>query len=279
MSEQTLSYVRIPWDDQLPIETLYQIDRSIIRFGDAIPYILLEAFELDDVADVRIVPLKRFLFESSNGGDSAVNEHHSAGIYAYASPHHNARPCYANVRATCLAMACGLHSQRFYGDVFVSMFGSVSSSMCDRRMMNMSLRQEDVALACFSPDLRSIIASQLVSSSRLENATILFPPFITPCLLDAAKLNYHDAVMIKLLGSVMHSDTGMEPQEPCHDAEIDKCEQNINHNHSAESRTVPSEETRVAVTLCLYCRCPSNNLCTFCRAAYFCATRTCRDDW
>lgn len=87
-----------------------------------------------------------------------------------------------NVRATRLAMACGLLSARLYGDVVVARSGSNSLAIHDIH-----------AAACLSPDLRG--------------------QAVPEWLADAAMHNYHDAEILERLAEVMTERQATDDEE------------------------------------------------------------------
>jgi len=293
------SYVMIPWAVTSPLETLSFQENQDTRAGDCMPHILQHALRLDDVSDVRIVPLKRTALQCSSTATGCED----AGLYAYVTSDQSIQSC-PNIRATCLAMACGLHSRRFYGDVYVSMLGyGKSSSSNNRIMMNLSMQKEDVESVCETPDLRNSIIRDIRCTSVYDHSTNnSSPSIILPCLLDAAKQNYHDAAMIQRLDAVMQSSTHSSKDSRLYDKRKDTDEfmqaENEDQNQfdviSLESsppvsptsdietsmKQLIDKSKTVQVTLCLHCRRSSNTLCTLCQAVYFCdAPRTCREDW
>jgi hypothetical protein len=163
-----------------------------------------------------------------------------------------------NVRATRLAMACGLLSLRFYGNVLVVRgFGG---------------RWEDLALdsiegaACLSPDLRASIQKEI--SRHSEGSKELKP---TPTwLANAAQNNYHDAAALALVAKAM--DAGLQEEEEDSDADGES-------SGTSEVDTAPATSTKTKESstefvaknpLCLHCRSMASTLCPDCDGAYFC---------
>lgn len=100
----------------------------------------------------------------------------------------------ANVRATRLAMACGLLSLRFFGNVLL--------------VRGFGFRWEDLSLndirgaTCISPDLRNCI-QQEVSNNGNNKSVKPIPRW----LADAAQNNYHDKAALAEVARAM--DGGM----------------------------------------------------------------------
>ena len=148
------------------------------------PLILQDRLEIDaTVADVRVIPLKRLSLQSSPTTRGHLHydtvSDDTAGLYAYVSSHPGSIQ-YPNVRATCLAMACGLHSRRFFGDVYISILGysNTSSDATSRHIRNIDLRQEDIAVALVTPDLRKSVVSQLRPVSKQSSSIHPSFPFV-----------------------------------------------------------------------------------------------------
>eukprot|EP00804_Cyclotella_cryptica_P030742 CCRYP_009171-RA/>CCRYP_009171-RA protein AED:0.09 eAED:0.09 QI:474/1/1/1/0.33/0.25/4/1551/468 len=203
-----------------------------------------------------------------------------------------------NLRATRLAMACGLHSQRFTGDVYLSRLGYTSSGL-----ENIDVSLADIEMALYSPDLRIKHFKEIMWSSRggeEECANAVVVVTVPEWLCAASQRNYHDGA------SMMALAVAMTRRETIEDDDDDKEEEDSLSSSPSDSnseRDVAPEKsnpipnaTRVVraaedsptipelpkhVTLCLYCRRPASTLCTGCQGAYFCdEPRRCKiDGW
>ena len=111
-----------------------------------------------------------------------------AGLYAY---HNNPDVEHReNIRATRLAMACGMLSLRFRGNVLlVRSFGG---------------RWEDLSLdsiegpSCISPDLRWLVQDEIAHDMGAD------PTSIPSWLAGATQHNYHDRAALALVASAMN---------------------------------------------------------------------------
>jgi hypothetical protein len=168
------------------------------------------------------------------------------GLYAYSTGQGS-----PNIRATRLAMSCGLFSLRFKGDVLLF------------RHFGMSLSLSDVyGAACVSPDLRASIQRELGS--------------ITPIpqwLIQAAQQNYHDAVVLRDFAQVMIA-TSPENQNSTGKnslvANIDGEEDGGNSDGVDDTEDDATRQFIAKSPLCLECRRSSNVLCPDCQGCYFC---------
>jgi len=163
----------------------------------------------------------------------------------------------ANIRATRLAMACGLLSQRFYGNVLlVRGFGG--------RWVDLSLGEIKGA-ACTSPDLREAIQAEVAKTGLQLIETI--PSW----LADAAQQNYHDKAALDQVARAMDFDVTRSESESSEESESD--------SDSIDSDTklqISSSEFVAKSSLCLHCRALANSLCPDCEGAYFCpAPKSC----
>ncbi|MGK3754635.1 MAG: hypothetical protein ACI8RD_006944 [Bacillariaceae sp.] len=144
-----------------------------------------------DAMDDRIeVPLLR----PGNSADSP-------GLYAYYRSYGRlkSQPT-SNVRATRLAMAFGLMSLRFHGDVVIA------RSHPSARPRWSDVTVEDLRGACISPDLRSKIQNELVCGIG-DDDDAREDMEVTPLWIkNAAQKNYHDAVAIARLRKVMKNE-------------------------------------------------------------------------
>lgn len=279
-----ICFVRIPWEPSKPLENLHlELSSADECCGDQIPGNIIkyvEAVEKEQFS-VEALPLRRMASHDmvAQGNESALN---LAGLYAYyvAPTSETNLELQPNVRATCLSMACGLYSQRFFGDVFVSRLGYFPDNQGAYRMSNWSLTALELRYACETPDLRVEIIQKLFQDEPIEEASL--PLWLT----EAAKENYEDAAAISLLSSAMLQGKNMKFRNSNYpESSIDEsgyesdsssvaCEsesKNILAGKDGEFCATSSKICFVTkVPLCLHCRCPSNNLCPFCHGAYFC---------
>lgn len=179
----------------------------------------------------------------------------SAGLYAYSS----ATATEPNVRATRLAMACGLLSLRFMGDILLirskGSFGHVDLTMA-----------EIFGACCCSPDLRNDIQLEMSASSEIPEYLAL-----------AAQNNYHDSIALAHFAAVMsvdepfadkdsENDDGISSaSDQSHSINVSMADKGLQQENVAKSQFVARS------SLCLHCRGPSTSLCQGCQGAYFCA--------
>ncbi len=191
-----------------------------------------------------------------------------AGLYAYYNvPHFKAGQ--ENLRATRLAMACGLLSLRFYDQVLlVRSFGG--------RWQNLE-ESEIYGACCISPDLRLEIQAAIADSLDIETNSPA-PEW----LANAAQNNYHDGAELAKVISAMNPtlDENGADSDSDHDNDNDEPD----HEKEANAATTTSLDATVFVAvkspLCLHCRRLSSDLCEICEGAYFCSkdNRSCRND-
>jgi hypothetical protein len=252
-------------------------------------------------------------------GSSSRTEHENnktAGLYAYfhiPSPQRRTHSI-RNVRATRLAMACGLHSTRFYGPVVL-----VRSFGCSYNFMNLSIN-EIWGACCISPDLRHSILHDIASTmgflkdgntdnnnnggGRVEGG-IEVPEW----LADAAQQNYHDEAELNKVIQAMNPpdcDVVDEDDEDCDD-NGSGCDDGSNvweqknttmkhssivilssHSRSTThtNNTIITAEFVAKTPLCIHCRRSSTattavQLCNVCEGVYFCSSNNCckEDGW
>lgn len=171
----------------------------------------------------------------------------SPGLFAYHNPT-SKRKTPPNIRATRLAMACGLFSMRFYGTVL----------LIRRPLKDVTdfLTAEQIETACSgSPDLRSTILSSLGMGN-----------WSTPrWLLQAAQSSYHDQSALEKLAAVMQNSDESDDEEE--GSEDDDSLDRLIERHEGEGGL---HEFVSTVPLCLHCRRPASELCTGCHGVYFC---------
>jgi hypothetical protein len=222
------------------------------NFGDAIPsYLQSRAEELNAVL-VETALLR--------------NSESVSGLYAYSfSNIAQSSPSHPNIRATRLAMACGLHSQRFTGDVYIGRLGYVADLVGHTKLMNLDLCIHDVQNACdYSPDLRhEILAAfnvdgDVASPEWLENA---------------AQRNYHDGASLAALATAMTRAEIADDDEESDEA-ASLCSDETTPSSMPEQ---PVQTVLTKIPLCWHCRGPASTLCPGCDAVYFCdASRRCQ---
>jgi hypothetical protein len=235
----TTSAVLVPWDESQPLESLTVATKSISS--------LIHATDTINVVCTLVIrPTED-----------------EPGLYAHHYSHHittTTSSCTIggmdeenlqgpNIRATRLAMACGLFRFRLSGNVFLTRgtLGCTSGGI---------LLLEDVLGACsVSCDLRWVKP-------------------LPHWLGNAAHHNYHDALVISRLATVMsrsdqdsdQSDTDVDDSEGDDDQEYNGSLMGSSNNR----RSVRMNEMVTTVSLCLHCRKPAAQLCPDCRGAYFC---------
>ena len=247
--------VKISWDDSLPLtveEILYNDGGGVgtntsnkpeQQFGDLIPsYLQLRAEEQNAVL-VTTALLR--------------NSEIAVGMYAYSlSNISHAATSHPNIRATRLAMACGLHSQRFTGDVYIGRLGYQH-----RKLMNLNLSIHAVQNACErSPDLRH----ETLAAFNIDG-DVSSPEWLE----NAAQMNYHDGASLSALANAM---TRAEISDD--DEESDE----VASSCSDDTTSSMQEQTVLTkIPLCWHCRGPASTLCPGCEAVYFCdASRQCQ---
>ena len=276
----SILYVKIPSDISRALETLVldlSADGSGLLVedtaGDQLPSHLKKDVD-EEIFTIETAPLKRMI----NGAQEDAED--NAGVYAYyysSTTGSELGRLDANVRATCLAMACGLHSQRFYGDVFISRLGYYSTGVQDGvKLTNASFTAKEVEFACQTPDLRLDIIETITGISKND---ISLPRWIT----EAARNNYEDSAALSVLASVMKTDKEIPSQ---HESmlggesgyESDVGSSSDSDDEMADNSKQSSREFVTKVPLCLHCRRPSSNICPICKGAYFCASpSSCKD--
>ena len=242
----------------------------VIYFDSSIP---LESHTLPTWGDPNSLQenIKSLLREKSDYLETPLlrHQHHVAGLHAFYNVPEQ-REGKENIRATRLAMACGLFSLRFWGNVVI--------------VRSLAGRLEDLHVdsifgaCCISPDLR--LESQIVLGKQGSGRPLDAPPNIPDWLADAARQNYHDRAVLERLALVMK-----EPRKDYDDSDDDSWgndgDDKIKQSSSVdESIALPSEiigDFLAKSSLCLHCRGPSNCLCKDCDGAYFCPEpRPCR---
>lgn len=197
-----------------------------------------------------------------------------AGLYAYFNNHFHGvskeeEIRTANVRATRLAMACGLLSLRFFGNVLlIRGFGFGFQD----------LRRDDIeAATCISPDLRECIRVEIAGRNK---ETIIKP--IPSWLANAAQNNYHDKAALAEVARAMDCG-GQEEEDDEFDNASDEEEERVVEKKKKRSPTAHDKAEKPAEfvaksSLCLHCRSLVSTICPDCEGAYFCCTpkKSCR---
>ena len=182
-----------------------------------------------------------------------------------------------NIRATRLAMACGLLSKRFCGNVlFVRSFGGRWEDLTTEMIRG---------ACCISPDLRTEVQDAL--SKRTNNGcggddntpAASIPP---SWLADATQQNYHDGAELAKVFRAMNIE-GQQDKDASNGAKgniENSANNNSYENGDDEKKNKSNLRNPLFVAkspLCLHCRGPTNSLCNDCKGAYFCdPPRGCR---
>lgn len=235
--------VKIPSDPSLPLSE-ENLDSTK---GDAIPSYLDSQTNDDVVVDTTVL---------------IRHSHKSAGLYAYSiSSTSFSRQDVPNVRATTLAMACGLHYKRFMNDVYIGRLGHNAVS----GLTNFDVLGKDIHTAVLTPDLRETFIAEM--SQNMSNGGDICVEISPDWLCSGAMENYQDG---KLMASLVAAMTRSE--EHCDDSDSSTLESESDSNLKNDDIQVgPCRKTLIAnMTLCLHCRQPATTLCIECNEAYFC---------
>jgi hypothetical protein len=233
------SVVCIPPSPSCPLQDIlidYESEDNEQQFLSSVQHKVLFLDQHDDEDPENVIPT--LLIRPSDG---------SPGLFAYHNPTSN-RTNPPNIRATRLAMACGLFAMRFHGTVLI----------LQRPLKNAidALFATQIEMACCgSPDLRSSILSSL--GVKDCNA----PRW----LLQAAQGNYHDQSAVQKLASVMQNRDNSSEEEEESDDEMQATKLDKQPSDDGERR-----EFVTSVPLCIHCRRPASELCTGCHGVYFC---------
>lgn len=257
--------VKIPCDDnhQLIEEEIVPSTTNEVH-GDAIPTYLLTTHTTNQGGDnntiIDTTPLLRF--DKLSAGLYAHSISTTSKLQASSTP---------NIRATRLAMACGCHSQRFIGDVWVGRLGYHLPDGCI--LTNLDLFISDIQVAAeISTDLRS----SFVDAVNIMNMNIQQKNKVTEWLGNASKKNYHDGESIAALANAM-SRVDVEDEDESESDESttsDNCSSNddddVKDDDNQTSNTLSA--TLAETTLCIHCRRPASILCMKCGGVYFCGS-------
>ena len=251
--------VKIPCDinEQLVEE---ELPSTIVDGGDVIPAYLQSTHVKEGGSDVIIDTTPLIRLDKS-----------SPGLYAYVissvcKSGYNSTP---NIKATRLSMACGCHSNRFVGDVWIGRLG-YSNDNNGYSLLNIDISISDIHFAAeYSPDLRIAIQQemQLLMKSKVSK--------VPDWLGYASQKNYHDGASIQQLAVAM---TRADIVSESSDNDDDSSSSSSVENESSENNgSKISEEVKATqdvsltkTTLCLHCRGPASTLCQDCGGAYFC---------
>ncbi|KAL7451826.1 hypothetical protein ACHAWC_003608 [Mediolabrus comicus] len=249
--------VKIPWDDAIPlaVEEIRTDDDN--NFGDVVPSHLQSRVE-----EQKAVLVETALCRITND---------VPGLYAYSfsclSP---SAPIHPNIRATRLAMACGLHSQRFTGDVYIGRRG-----YCDTKLRNFDLCLSHVQNACiYSPDIRAETLAALLSVDG-DNVDASSPEWLE----NAAQMNYHDGANLAALANAMtRTDTVVDDKEEDCDDESATVSSSCSEDGDEITSSNQEQKALTQIPLCWHCRGPASTLCEGCGAVYFCdpSSRRCQ---
>jgi len=250
------------------------------RGGDAIPSYLRavrvkeSAIEGNDIL-IDTTPLIRMAYPT--GGQKYANTQSMAGLYAYSvSSTSQLESSCPNIRATRLAMACGCHSHRFEGDVWVGSLGYPTGQKDGCALTNLDLSASDIEFGSqYSPDLRRNIVDEMQQNKNKEVVSV------SEWLGNASQKNYHDGASLAALAVAMTRADVMDSEEEDTDQDSsssDSCsstassmnekDEAIDYNQTSKVKTSPSALTETK--LCLHCRGPASSLCEDCGGAYFC---------
>jgi len=275
-----VSFVLIPSDSSTTLQTLlfepsHKNDRKTL-VGDQLSCYLQNQIKGSD-QQIQVTPLKRI---EDNVSPS------TAGVYAY-YVHNNENQAIGNKRATILAMACGLLSRRFWGDVYISRLGYFTDGENEcRHLKNLSITSEDIKIACFAgPDLR--VGSLSANYSNINHNDIKLPNW----LVNAAKSNYEDSASLNALVSITKSEKNVDTAVSQNSLDNDIHNDVVTYlRKDKKNDFIQIEPTKLDTDqavrkalktkpLCLHCHRPTDTLCPDCGAAYFCdAPRTCITD-
>ncbi|KAL9191343.1 hypothetical protein ACHAXT_001049 [Thalassiosira profunda] len=263
-----LRIAKIPFDESVPLSEEKVLlpsrdngnaDGALGQRGDIIPSYLQTCATAAGIEGsvIDTIPLIRMTHPTSGSSDSPES---LAGLFAYTiSSTLQSAPSLPNIRATRLAMACGLHSQRFVGDVFVGRLGYLPQPNGGYALSNLDLSLADIESAArYSPDLRSVIVNVLQEE---EEASLCIPEWLG----NASQKNYHDGASLAALADAM-TNANVEDS----DEEGSSASDNSSEPSSLAKKDKETEKPLTETTLCLHCRGPASTLCEGCGGAYFC---------
>ena len=309
---KSFTFILIPFDESKPIQEI-EFEYPITQIGGDLLPLHLKSFLDEDVYQIEATPLKRmspppkqYQQQSHQFYDEQLFLD-ASGVYAYHCLNSDTNPKYANIRATSLSMACGLLSQRFYGDVFLSRLGyfqNYHDSNNDIIMMNTSIMLNEIKYATYvSPDVRRSIVETLLEQRQRKNDNnesnnnndeerekVVFPDWI----LEATRSNYEDAAALSFLAETMNRQNHQNDDESSSINKNNIIDNNDDttvgddstNQNNLETKPIVTTETKSSVksvvvqtSLCLHCRRPSKYLCPNCEGMYFCESpRSCQQD-
>jgi len=207
-----------------------------------------------------------------------------------------------NIRATRLAMACGLMSMRFHG-MIILVRSNPTASVGRKRWFDVTA--DDIRGPCeVSPDLRTTLQAEALQQLLLHHQlSTTMTTCTTPLWIkNAAEQNYHDAAVLARMAEVMDSSShetktnaddnnseieseGNDDNDDDDDSTDDDENNNGNDNSTTTRKSIQlsnkkqiktniDSRRRMAVKspLCLHCRRSANHLCEGCQGAYFCCS-------
>ena len=257
-------------NQQLVEEELDKLPSTIVDGGDVIPTYLQSTHVKEGGSDVVIDTTPLIRLDKS-----------SPGLYAYVissvcKSEYNTTP---NIRATRLSMACGCHSNRFVGDVWIGRLGySNDDDGCG--LSNVDISISDIHFAAeYSPDLRISIQQEMQQRMKMEVSSVpdLEVSSVPDWLGYASQKNYHDGASIQQLAVAMtRADVVSESSDDNDDDDSSSLSSSVenessnNGNKISEEVKATQDESLTKTTLCLHCRGPASTLCKDCGGAYFC---------
>eukprot|EP00956_Cyclotella_meneghiniana_P013413 scaffold19369_cov59-Cyclotella_meneghiniana.AAC.3 len=244
--------VKIPSNRSLPLSEV-NLDSTK---GDAIPSYLDSETNSDAVVDTTVL---------------IRHSQESPGLYAYSiSSTSFSTQDVPNVRATTLAMACGLHSKRFVNDVYIGRLGHNETGLT-----NFDVLAKDIRKAVLTPDLRDHTFITEMAQNTSDSGHI-YAEVAPDWLCSGAMENYHDG---KLMASLVAAMTRCEEYYDSDSSTLESEADTNLMNDDVQVSSCVNTNTSIAnnMTLCLHCRRPATSLCNECNGAYFCEEpRTCK---
>ena len=253
-----VTVVLVPWDEAQPLQSMMLAEEGIAR-----------RINSDDPINV----ISSLLIRPTADQTPGLYVHHEPAAAAAAT----AAQQHPNVRATRLAMACGLFSHRFHGDVILS---------CGQQLHH-NLALGEISAACgITSDLRPAFELAAAAAAVVETSSSIAEAASSVWLGNAARNNYHDAAVLSRLAQVMNRpNTGHDNDEAdsvCSSDTDDDDDDNTSEHPKNQDPASTKKERFVVVSkvpLCLHCRRPASQLCQGCSGAYFCEPpATCRKD-
>lgn len=247
--------VKIPCDiNQQLVEE--ELPSTIVDGGDVIPTYLQTTHVKEGGSDVIIDTTPLIRLDKS-----------SPGLYAYVissvcKAEYNTTP---NIRATRLSLACGCHSNRFVGDVWIGRLGySNDDDGCGLSNVDVSISDINFAVE-YSPDLRITIQQEMQQQMKMEVGSV--PDWLGY----ASQKNYHDGASIQQLAVAMtRADIVSESSDGDDSSSSSSSSENETSENITEEVKAKQDVSLTNTTLCLHCRGPASTLCQDCGGAYFC---------